>query len=254
MEGTTNIDSLFWIGTSVMVFLAFGLIFLALFYQYHFFKTKRQEAEQLLIVSLDSEKKERQRIAADLHDSVLADLSAIRNYALLLQKSKPEMKLEPAFIEMKSGVETAIENTRLISYKLLPPLLEAFGLVAALHDYAKRLTKSAGVNFQIVNTQEIKLSPTISYELFRIIQEFTTNLVKHGCGSNCTISIALEKNAIHIGIVDDGIPFDFIAATKTSQGLGLANINSRLQLIGAVLSQSANLQGNNFHIVLKHIK
>jgi len=237
-----------------MVFLAFGLIFLALFYQYYFFKAKRQEAEQLLKVSLDSEKKERQRIAADLHDSVLADLSAIRNYALLLQKSKPEMQLEPAFIEMKSGVETAIENTRLISYKLMPPLLETFGLVAALNDYATRLTKSAGVAFHIVNTQEINLSPTVSYELFRVIQEFSTNMVKHGCGSQCNITIELEKNAIHIAIIDDGIPFDFVASATTSKGLGMGNINSRLQLIGATLSQSITRQGNNFHIVLKQFK
>jgi len=204
-----------------MVFLAFGLIFLALFYQYYFFKSKRQEAEQLLKVSLDSEKKERQRIAADLHDSVLADLSAIRNYALLLQKNNPNMQREPAFTDMKSSVENAIENTRLISYKLMPPLLETFGLVAALNDYATRLTKSAGVAFHIVNTQEINLSPTVAYELFRVIQEFSTNLVKHGCGSQCTITIELEKDAVHIGIADDGIPFNFVASSKTSKLNGM---------------------------------
>ena len=233
-----------------MVFLAFGLIFLVLFYQFYFFKAKRQEAEQLLKVSLESEKNERQRIAADLHDSVLADLSAIRNYALLLQKTKPEMQFEPAFNEMKSGVETAIENTRLISYKLMPPLLEVFGLVAALNDYVSRLTKSSGVAFRVINRHEIKLSPTISYELFRVIQEFSTNLVKHGCCTKCEISIECENNTIHISLTDDGIAFNFTALSKTSRGLGLGNITSRLKLIGATLSQPLTESGNKFKIIL----
>ncbi len=251
MEGTTKIDSLFWIGTSVMVFLAFGLIFLALFYQYYFFKTKRQEAEQLLKVSLDSEKKERERIAADLHDSVLADLSAIRNYALLLQKTRPEIKLEPVFTEMRSGIETAIENTRLISYKLMPPLLQSFGIVAALNDYATRITKSTGIKCQVICSQDIKLSPTVSYEIFRVLQEFTSNLIKHGCASQCSISFELEKDKIHITVKDNGKSFNFAEHAKTSKGLGIGNINSRLRFIGATLSQSVTTKGNIFHIYLK---
>ena len=49
--------SLFWVGTFIMLFLAFGLIFLVVSYQRHFFRMKREEAENMLKVSLESEKK-----------------------------------------------------------------------------------------------------------------------------------------------------------------------------------------------------
>jgi signal transduction histidine kinase len=84
MEGASEIKTVFWIGTFVMLFLAFGLLAMVLFYQRHFAKMKQKETELLLKTALESEKQERQRIAKDLHDSVQGDLNAIRNYFLLL--------------------------------------------------------------------------------------------------------------------------------------------------------------------------
>ena len=52
---------------------------------------KQQEAEMLLKASLESEKKERERIAADLHDSVSSDLSAIRNYLVVILKGESDL-------------------------------------------------------------------------------------------------------------------------------------------------------------------
>ena len=86
MEGKNDINSIFWIGTFIMLFLAFGLLYMAAFYQRHFAKMRQKETEALLKTALESEKNERQRIAKDLHDSVQGDLSAVRNYVALLSK------------------------------------------------------------------------------------------------------------------------------------------------------------------------
>ena len=58
MESTTGLISVFWIGTFGMLFLVFGLLFMAAFYQRHFAKMKQREAENLLRTTLESEKKE----------------------------------------------------------------------------------------------------------------------------------------------------------------------------------------------------
>ena len=88
-----EIKSVFWIGTFVMLFFACCLIFLVLFYKNYFFRMKQKETELLLKTSLESEKNERQRIAADLHDSVSSDLSAIRNYlTIILRGEKDEAR------------------------------------------------------------------------------------------------------------------------------------------------------------------
>lgn len=234
-----------------MVFLAFGMILLVLFYQNYFSKMKRKEAEQLLQVSIDSEKNERKRIAADLHDSVAGDLSAIKNYLLILQKSDDAIKHSPVFEEIKIGVENALENTRLISYKLMPPLLESFGLVAAIDDNFERLTSKSNAVFKIEATDELSISPGISYELFRVIQEFSTNMIKYGGVTQCKVTLTQNASTTQIDLTDNGSTYDFFALLKTSKGTGLKNIVSRLKVIEATFAQETVKSGNHFIITLK---
>jgi signal transduction histidine kinase len=253
MERTTEIYSVLWLGTGIMLFLAFGLIFLVLFYQNYFTRMKRKEAEQLLLVSLESEKNERQRIAADLHDSVSGDLVAIRNY-LSIMKKNDNGEIEGSVIdELREGIENALENTRQVSYKLMPPLLDSFGLAAAVTDYYERLAQKTGISFVVETNDEGEPKPEIAYELFRVIQEFTTNMLKYGEIANCRVSMSTQKDQFVIEIIDDGRPFHFHNAMEQSTGMGLKNISTRLKVIGAVLTQREQLSGNHFIIILKPI-
>lgn len=249
MEGTTAIKSVFWIGTFVMLFFAFILIFLVLFYKNYFFRMKQQEIELLLKASLESEKKERERIAADLHDSVSSDLSAIRNFLALILKTEEDEERKAVFNELKLGVEHSIENTRLISYKLAPPLLDKFGFVIALEDYFTNLTKKTNCDFSIQCSNDfICLTEHEAYELFRVVQEFTTNMLKYGSITTCLVVLYVNDTLGYIEVIDDGVSFNFEKQLATSEGTGLKNINSRLKVIGAILLQREVLQGNHFVI------
>jgi signal transduction histidine kinase len=249
LEGTTAIKSVFWIGTFVMLFFAFILFFLVLFYKNYFFRMKQQEAESLLKASLESEKKERERIAADLHDSVSSDLSAIRNFLAVILKTEEDDERKSIFNELKLGVEHSIENTRLISYKLAPPLLDKFGFVIALENYFTNLTKKTNCNFCIQCSDDfICLTEHEAYELFRVVQEFTTNMLKYGSITTCLVICNVNDNMGYIEVIDDGVSYDFEKKLTSSEGTGLKNINSRLKVIGASLLQSKVLQGNHFVI------
>ena len=255
MAGTSEIKSVFWIGTFVMIFFALGLLFLFLFYKNYFFRMKKKEAELLLKTALESEKEERQRIAKDLHDSVSSDLSAIRNYLVLIKKTETDQQKLELFTDLQDGVETAIENTRLVSYKLMPPLLDQYGFLVALDDYINRLNKKSDVQFEIKTSDEqFKLEPVVAYELYRIVQEFTTNMQKYGGVKNCCFFIYVAENVGCIEWVDDGVFFDFYQELSTSKGLGLKNISSRLKVIGATLLQREVQKGNHFLISLPVVK
>jgi signal transduction histidine kinase len=235
-----------------MLFLAFGLIFLVLFYQNYFSRMKRQEAEQLLLVSLETEKHERQRIAADLHDSVSGDLVAIRNYLSLLGKPGQTSADPSVFEELREGVENALENTRQVSYKLMPPLLNTMGLSAAIADYFERLSAKTAKAFHVEAAEESpNISAETSYELFRVVQELSTNMLKYGSISACRVRIEDSTATIRLDITDDGIPFDFRMSAATAKGTGLHNIESRLKVIGATLEQPAAAYGNHLAIILK---
>lgn len=252
MESTSKIDSVIWIGTGIMVLFALGLVLLVLFYQNYFVKMKRKEAELLLKSSLESEKRERMRIAADLHDGVSGDLNAIRNYLSVLQKGEKDFGKQELFTEIKSGIEAALENTRQVSYKLIPPLLELAGFKVAIEDYFERLTTNSKIAFEIVSdNQTVNFPHEEAYELFRIVQEMTTNMIKYGEVTHCLILLSSSEKEYSLDIIDNGTPFNFNASLKTSKGSGLKNISSRLKILGAKMEQKETPKGNHYIITLK---
>lgn len=253
MESTNKVGTLILIGTGLIVILVLLLLFLAVFYQTYVMKMKRKEAELLLKTSLESEKLERKRIAADIHDGISGDLNAIRNFLSVLYKTEANPEKKIIYDDIKLGVEAAIENTRLVSYRLMPPLLETSGFLVTLEDYFSRLNSKTSADFKLVTHEKsISLSNEISYELFRIIQELTTNMIKYGSISSCEIGIVKELDRYKITIKDDGIPFNFKQLYLTSGGTGLKNISSRLKVIDAIFKQNEVLLGNEFVISIKN--
>ncbi|MEC4049126.1 histidine kinase [Flavobacterium sp. SUN046] len=216
---------------------------------------KRNEAELLLKTSLESEKKERERIAADLHDSVSSDLSAIRNFLVVILKIETDDKRKSIFQELKTGVDVAIENTRLVSYKLMPPLLDKLGFVTAIEDYLNNLTKKTQKTFSVQCKDEaFKVDPIVGYELFRVIQEFTTNMLKYGNINQFTLVLYVIEKIYYLELIDDGVKYDLSDLRDASTGTGLRNINSRLKVVGATLTQREVSVGNHFVIQLPHLK
>lgn len=252
MESPSEVKILFWLGTLMMLLLAFALLSLVMFYQKQFLKSKQKDSERLLKAVLDTEQKERQRIAKDLHDGVQSDLRAISNYFLLLsRKIKGEEELQDLLTDTRTALEDTIENTRFISYKLMPPLLETRGLIVALEDYFEKLNSSSGKSFSISNySKEITFSKSYEYELFRVLQEFSTNMLKYGSITECKVFFYEIDKGVSIEIVDDGVPFDFMTSYVMSNGSGLQNIFSRLKGIHAQLEQRKVENGNHFLIYL----
>lgn len=251
MDSTSQAGTLIIIGTSLIVILVLVLLFLAVFYQTYVLKMKRKEAELLLKTSLESEK-ERQRIAADIHDGVSGDLNAVRNFTSILLKTETDVDKKEMFAEINNGVEAALENTRLVSYKLMPPLLEKAGFAPALQDYLDRINKVNEAKFELnANGFNFEIPQDKAYELFRISQEFTSNMMKYGNITKCTLSLNDSSEHYSLQIEEDGIPYNFKEMYTTSKGAGLKNISSRLKIIDANFEQIPVEKGNKFVISVK---
>lgn len=249
MEKASNINTIIYGGTAILVTLTLVLIILVLFYQNRLSKIKTIESELLLKTALDSEKKERSRIAADIHDGISGDLNAIRMYLAVLKLEDPSEKQENIYGIIEEGLRDANENINRISYSLMPPLLEQ-GLFLALEDYLKSLQLRSGVVFNITDaSNNFYKGEGKAYEIYRVIQEMTTNMIKHGEVSECEIVISNEGN---LKIIDDGIIFSFIDANLNSSGAGMKNINSRLHAINASIHQVIVEKGNQFIIRIEN--
>ena len=136
----------------------------------------------------------------------------------------------------------------------MPPLLDTEGLVPALKNYLEGVGAKAQINFKVNVRGDIKLSALVAYQLFRILQELTTNMIKYGNVTECNIDINLDKQSLIIIITDDGTSFNFKENLIKPNASGLKNINSRLHAVGGIITQEEDRQkGNCFTITLKNI-
>ena len=251
MEIANQIESILVVGTLLMVLVAFLFLFMVLFYQRHLAKIKKREAQLLLKTALKSEKKERKRIAKDLHDAIQSDLNVVRNYVILFSKKNRQTETPELLEAIKVSLEQTIENTRMISFQMMPPLLETSGFNLALRDYFEQLNASSGAKFQQnYSLTEVQIPDAIAYEMFRVVQELTSNMLKHGAVLNCSTQLTIMNETLLFSIEDDGIPFDFFAAYKKRKGSGLQNIQSRLQSISARMEQKNIPNGNQYLIYI----
>lgn len=139
MENETGLRIFFWLGTFIMLSLTFSVLFITVMYQKKVHKMRQKESENLLQASLDSEKKERKRIASDLHDGVSGDINAIRNYIAILNKREQDPYNKSILEEVTEALNNTLNNIQEISYNLMPPLLGTSGLVPTLKDYFDRV-------------------------------------------------------------------------------------------------------------------
>src|SRR5690606_15816437 len=122
-------------------------------------------------------------------------------------------------------------------------------LVPTLKSYFDRIKKSNNITIkQHYFSDVIEIPSSEAYEIYRIVQELTTNMIKHGNSQQISISITLDQNTLLFEITDDGAAFDFNEKLQSSLGMGLKNISSRIKHIDAKLLQQSVSIGNKFQI------
>ena len=208
---------------------------------------ERQDAKiATLTALLDGQEQERARIARDLHDGLGGLLSGTKLHLSqlneqLLQQNK--MKMEKGITQL----DMAVDELRRVAHNLTPDLLQKFGLLEALQEYARRMsneTLEIDVQFLYFRTP---LPAESELLLYRIIQELVNNAIKHANPTQVIIQLVEEDNAYLVTVEDDGTGFDYLRQQGNSAGL--LNIQSRVEFLKGVLHvQSDPGKGSSFEI------
>ena len=122
-------------------------------------------------------------------------------------------------------------EVRSISHELLPPHFNGLSLSQLIAAYAM---KSDGFVNYIPSDSPVSLDSEKSINLYRIIQEWISNLHRHSSATSATISLTRRDNAIILEITDDGQAFS--PSSAPTGGLGLENINRRVKALCGTLS------------------
>ncbi len=209
--------------------------------------TDRKEIERKIAAAIiETEERERQRFAADLHDGLAPLLSTIKLYTDLLKKGNFN-KISPAetLQAVDELIDKAIVSTREISNNIMPSILQDFGLPVAIKDFCNYINNTQSVKI-ILDTSQYKLTgPRIEETvLFQSIKELVNNSLKHSEAKN--IEIFLESHGVQVNLFykDDGIGFDVEEKLQQPTGMGLNNIVNKIKTInGTTLIKSREGEG-----------
>ena len=116
------------------------------------------------------------------------------------------------------------------------PVLDQFGLVAAIDDLAGQLRSAAGVP-GIESRHDVRfhrLEPTLENSLFRIAQESLVNACRHSQSPKVCVVLNAESDEVTLEIRDWGIGFD--PARVAESRFGLEGIRERSRLLGGKLT------------------
>lgn len=204
---------------------------------------KNLQLQQRTEAVLEAEERERIRIARDLHDGVGQLLAAARmalgKYISTQQITSQEVKNATELLE------DGIKEIREVSHNMMPGSLMKFGLTSALKQFVNKINSSGAlkIDLQIVGLKE-RIDERIEMMLYRIIQEITSNILKHASATKVNIELIQHEAELILLIEDNGIGFD--SNNPENQGIGLKNIATRVEYLnGSVIFDSAPNRGTS---------
>lgn len=189
-------------------------------------------------------KKERKRIARDLHDTVSQELfassmilSGVSHNLNQLEKKQ----LQTQLLAIEDMLNNAQNDLRVLLLHLRPTELEGKTLSEGLAMILRELTDKS--NIEVVYKEDIgELPKTIESNFFRIAQEFISNTLKHAKASRLEVYLYQTSSKVQLKMIDDGIGFDMDVVRDLSYGL--KNIEDRVNdLAGTVKFLSAENKG-----------
>lgn len=190
------------------------------------------------------QEKERERVAADLHDSIGSALTVIK------------FRIEDTLQHLESGstgdatasrlrnvtmeLTRTIEEVRRIAMNLRPAMLDQLGIVATINWYCREIEDfcpSLQVTKQI-EVIEKNIPCNLKTTIFRIIQEAAANTIKHSGAEALHISLTQDGCTLHLSVKDNGCGFDadqFPPSSAVNGGLGHIGMHQRMRSTGGTL-------------------
>ena len=185
---------------------------------------------------VEAEEAERRRIARELHDRVGQNLSALNINLDLALGAAGASPVRRRIEDCVSLVDATLQSIESVMAELRPPLLDEYGLGAALGWYAEEFSHRTGIAVVLRDGKDAAagLRPEAAVALFRIAQEALNNVAKHAGARQVRIEIACEAEEIVIRVADDGAGFDPAAAARGKRW-GMKTMRERAEAAGGRL-------------------
>jgi signal transduction histidine kinase len=182
---------------------------------------------------IESQERERQRIAAELHDSLGQNLLVVKNRALLGALSQSNEEARRHFTEIGETVAQTLEEARTISYNLRPHHLDQLGLTTTIRAMLEKIaeTSAIGISSELDDIDGV-FPPADEITIYRILQESLNNVVKHSRASEVHVGVHSREHRVEITVRDNGQGFvPGVPTAAAAGGFGLKGLAERVHML-----------------------
>jgi len=177
-------------------------------------------------------------LAAELHDRVGQDMTAININLNIMRALLPETISEDIISRLADTedlVRESVKRMRSTMAEFRPPMLDQYGLTTALNWYSEQFHKRTEINVNINDTymKNTRLPSETEIALFRIAQEALNNVAKHAKATQVDIELFDEKGSCMMAVTDNGIGANLDQqSSKSPDHWGLTIMQERARAIG----------------------
>lgn len=234
------------ITTVIVLFITVGLILLFIVFQRRkndLLKEQKEykEAFEREIAETQIEIREAtlRNISWELHDNI--------GQLLTLAKIQLQNTTSENIKEVSETITKGLSEVRSLSKLINPEVIKNINLKEAIQLEIDRFNRLKFINAELnVKGIEKEIDKKASIIIFRILQEFFSNTIKHSKASDLQVELFYDENKLIISAKDNGIGF---VVDEKKEGIGLLNIENRIKLIGADVNfESENGQGTSIKI------
>ncbi len=193
--------------------------------------TAQKENEKLILKTIiATQGAEQRRVADDLHDSLGQELSMaqlmLSNFGRFVVEDKEFYNLLELCNEI---LNTSITHLREICFDLMPNVLIKGGVELALEELVARFQISDKIEVNFVCTENFpRLLSELEIVIYRIVQEFINNMIKHSSADKLNIYLIEHENQVEVTMSENGQGFDLSKLDNVRENRGLSNIKTKV--------------------------
>lgn len=202
------------------------------------------------------EDKARKDLSRELHDQVGQNLTILGVNLNLLRSLMTGNESELAKSRIQDSLNVVKQTTKCIRNvmgDLRSPVLDDYGLVAAIEDHCKQYADRTGISVRVNGAVDgPRLDPHHENSLLRIVQEALTNVLKHAGATEVIVSVRHMDGRLRLSIEDNGKGFDeaLLAKGNGHRGWGMATMRERALAVGGTFRVRSS-PGDGTHIIVE---
>lgn len=201
-------------------------------------RNRERLLERLMDRVVDERRDERLRIAADLHDDVLQELTSIWLLAKVVERKGGTSS---GVREIADGTESSIESLRRVIHDLKESPVGRGGLVPTLRLLVRDLQLDWKTRVRLDSPTELDLDPGRQILAYQIVREAIINALKHAQANEIRVTIKQGRGQVEMTIEDDGVGFEQDSVDQDLHfGIGL--MHQRLQRVNGRLEINSTLR------------